>query len=98
MADQNNGDSDKKLRADPMNLTDVKNIETLICENAGEIAVIIKRIMQAYIGENPMSEATRLLFERLRFNQRGGRVRPNRGNASRGQSPTVSRTNNARER
>jgi len=57
MADQNNGDSDKKLRADPMNLTDVKNIETLICENAGEIAVIIKRIMQAYIGENPMSEA-----------------------------------------
>ena len=57
MADQNNGDSDKKLRADPMNLTDVKNIETLICENAGEIAVIIKRIMQRYIGENPMSEA-----------------------------------------
>ena len=57
MADQNNGDGDKKLRADPMNLTDVENIETLIYENAGEIAVIIKSIMQRYIGENPMSEA-----------------------------------------
>ena len=57
MADQNNGDGDKKLRADPMNLTDVENIETLIYENAGEMAVIIKPIMQRYIGENPLSEA-----------------------------------------
>ena len=57
MADQNNGESVKKLRADPMNLTDVENIETLIYENAGEMAVIIKPIMQRYIGENPLSEA-----------------------------------------
>ena len=57
MVDQNNGEGDKKLRADPMNLTDVENIETLIYENAGEIAVIIKSIMQRYIGENPMSES-----------------------------------------
>ena len=57
MADQNNGESVKKLRADPMNLTDVDNIETLIYENAGEMAVIIKPIMQRYIGENPLSEA-----------------------------------------
>ena len=40
-----------------MNLTDVENIETLIYENAGEMAVIIKPIMQRYIGENPLSEA-----------------------------------------
>ena len=57
MADQNNGESVKKLRADPMNLTDVENIETLIYENAGEMAVIINPIMQRYIGENPLSEA-----------------------------------------
>ena len=61
MADQNNGESVKKLRADPMNLTDVENIETLIYENAGEMAVIIKPIMQRYIGENPLSEAEREL-------------------------------------
>ena len=57
MADQNNGEGDKKLRADPMNLTDVENIETLIYENAGEVASIIKPIMQRYIGENPLSES-----------------------------------------
>jgi hypothetical protein len=57
MVDQNNGDSDKKLRADPMNLTDIENIEMLIYENAVEIASIVKPIMQRYIGENPMSES-----------------------------------------
>ena len=57
MADQNNGEGDKKLRADPMNLTDVDNIKMLIRENPEDIAGIIKPIMQRYIGENPMSEA-----------------------------------------
>ena len=57
MADTNNGDGHQKLRADPLNLTNIDNIEMLIRENAGDISAIVKQIMQRFIGDNPLTES-----------------------------------------